>query len=686
MPVRKPRTYAATLEALRTSRDRIKSLDAKKVTEVEGRDELIVHAASFPESQGGMIAKSAGTTAARVSQIAPVRKSRLQAAVDTEAAITSAPLMKRAVREARRAGVIGSATELTPESPAPKLTGAAAAMAAKLSDIKGVPAPREIPGVDAYAKDLRTASERTARELPGIGDTPVTIEHGSASKRKWTKQQPRVTACAAPDGRIVIQGQCFQLPVQGRSAAAWLAVLPAHVERLVLVGDPIWHTDSGQTMTADVADWLGAPLPEGWTAGSHYPHERHPVARYRFRGEDGSRRSLEIQHLGTWVPGSGVSDPRVAWHAFRLLREGVQQRFGGAGVEILGSPTVTGQDLWARTIPQNTEYPLMSAELRELIRTTSGQGRFELFTPPSVPEKLPSLHYYDCTFAYAGLTWGMPVGSPTRITAREYDAAVKTQKEKWVKGRGRWHVRATVPSDWQHVGLLPCSGTSGWEYPREPGRTFTTWASGSEIWLALQKGWHVDVLDGITWAEGKPLNTWRDKLVSCWQALNAMSATGGSGVYADAAALAAKMARSVLLFTIGGFHSKGTQKKGIAGSEAAIPASAYRAEETDSGTWTWQADREEHSPYLHPEWSAEVYGRMRARLLSGPNGTGALAVPLDAVVAFRSDAMMLTTDTGWANPDAMPGRFRLKGALGAVNAPRTEGELLALRDAAEGEK
>jgi hypothetical protein len=673
MAVRKPRTYAETLDALRICRDEIRRLEKKKASETERRDALIAHGATFPEAAGGMLAKAGGVTPARVSQIAPVRKSKLQGAVDAELAMSSAPLMTRAVREARKAGVIGSAK--------PTLTGAAATMAAKLTEIHGVPNPREIPGVDDYTRELRTVAEKKPRELPGIGDTPITIEHGSVSKRKWTKQRPRVTACAAPDGRIVVQGKAFRLDVRGRSAAAWLTALPPQVERLVFVGDPVWHND-GPTMIGDVAEWLAAPLPEGWTAGSHYPDARHPTSRWKFQGEDGSRRSVEIQHLGSWgVP--TVDDPRVAWHAFRLLREGVQARFGGAGVEILGTPTTTGQDLWARSIPQGKEYSLMSAELRDLIRTTSGQGRFELFEPPSVPEKLPALNYYDCTFAYAGLTWGMPVGNPTHITARQFESAPSTQKEKWVRGRGRWHVRATVPSDWAHVGLLPLSGVPRWEYPRTPGRTFTTWASGSEIWLALQKGWHVEFIDGITWAEGKPLDTWREKLVSCWQALNAMAATG-DGVYGEAAALAAKMTRSVLLFTIGGFHSKGTQKKGIAGSEAAIPASAYRAEEHDDGSWTYQADREEHSMFLHPEWSAEVYGRMRARLLSGPNGTGALAVPAESVVAFRSDAMMLTTNPGWSNPDATPGRFRIKGSLGACDAPRSEADLLALRDAAEG--
>lgn len=650
MAVKKPRTYAETLEALRSTRDDIKKLEGRKATAEKKRDELIKHAASFSESSGGVIAKSAGLSAGRVSQITPVRAQRA------------------AVRAAQAAGVIGSTTAPA-EVPAPRLSDAAAKMAARLT---------EIHGVGDYVAKLETAVKGGPRELPGIGDTPVTIEAGSASKRKWTAQRARFTAVAAPDGRIALNGKMIRVDPGDGSPGAWLAVLPEQVERLVFVGDAPWHTDRDTTMTADVHEWLTAPLPEGWVGKSHFPHERYPVGRYEWTG--GQKRRVEFSHLGSWVPGSNVTHPMVGWHAFRLLREAIQTRWD-TKVELTGSPTTLGQDLWARTIPQGREYPIMSAELRELIRTTSGQGRFELFAAHGGAEKLPALNYYDCTFAYAGLTWGLPVGSPTRVTAHQYETANAALQEKMVRGRGRWHIRATVPTDWAHVGLLPCSGTNGWEYPREPGRTFTTWASGGEVWLARQRGWHIEVIDGITWAEGKPLDLWRDKLVDAWRALNSMSSMAGPG-YAEAAALAAKMARSVLLYTIGGFHSRGVQKKGLAASEAAIPATAVRAEERD-GTWEWQGGREVTSEFAHPEWSAEVYGRMRLRLLAGPQGVGALQLPYESMVAFRADGLLTTAESGWTNPDAVPGRFRLKGKLGECPAPTDEGSLLALRDAAE---
>ncbi|NEC08133.1 hypothetical protein G3I26_23125, partial [Streptomyces sp. SID7909] len=170
-----------------------------------------------------------------------------------------------------------------------------------------------------------------------------------------------------------------QVTLRDRSAGAWLEVLPPSVERLVIVGDAPWHTDRDTTMTYDVTEWLTAPLPEGWTHGRHYSHERYPVGRFH----TANRRAVEIQHLGSWVPGTTCAEPDTAWNAFEVMRSALRARWGST-VQVLGSPKSLGEDLWLRTIPKGTEYPLMSQELRELIKTTSGQGRFELFTPPAV--------------------------------------------------------------------------------------------------------------------------------------------------------------------------------------------------------------------------------------------------------------------------------------------------------------
>ncbi|NEC10719.1 hypothetical protein, partial [Streptomyces sp. SID7909] len=169
-------------EALRKSRDAITKLDDRKTTEAKRRDELIAHGASFPEAQGGVLAQSAGVAASRVSQLTSIRAAKRQA-----------------VKAAKQAGVLGS--ETAPAEAPKKLTGAAAKIAAQLGG--------EIPSARKYVDQLQEVAVPEARQgrvLPGIGDTPVTIEHGSASKRKWYEHRDRFTVCATADGRMYAEG------------------------------------------------------------------------------------------------------------------------------------------------------------------------------------------------------------------------------------------------------------------------------------------------------------------------------------------------------------------------------------------------------------------------------------------------------------------------------------------------
>ncbi|MFI5534700.1 hypothetical protein ACIA8O_39820 [Kitasatospora sp. NPDC051853] len=673
-------SYAETLESLReTHRAKVKA--EKRVTELtEKIKKLAAYAMTQPEAKNKVVAAAAGFSESYLSQIAPARQTRALVAA------------------AKRAGVIGSAT-MPAESavaPAPKKRAAPrGSVAARLAEAVGVataPTPEPKTTVDADQPQLG------ARVLPGIAhDDVVRCEYGVSSKRKTTPQKGRVVAVADAAGNLYYKNTHSKLSIGAGKPGDWLRALPADVERVFFTGPRPWHdVNSGRTMTEDVREWLAAPLPEGWKAGSHHPDARNPCGRFMTTG-----RSVELRHAGEWTGGDCDVAPAVVWHAFRMLREGIRSRFENkksatVSVELLGSPTSTGQDLWSRSIPYGTEYPVMSAELRELISTTSGQGRFELLNPGA--DELPELHYYDSVFAYSAITWGMPVGTPTRVTRQGYAQMDAEAKKKAVRGRSRWHATVTVPADWNHVGILPASGMDGWEYPSEPGRKFTTWAGGSEIWLALEHGWKVEMREGITWAEGKPLNLWRDKVTDLWEGFNALAATHTDPNWRQVARVAAKMARSILLHTIGGFASKGRQRSGLVaiGDEHLVPRGA-RAQQTDDGRsilWQMTERSGEADQYSHPEWAAEIWSRQRARLLIAPGDTGVLAgvaagrpkLTKSQILAFRNDAVFATADTGWTNPENQPGRFRAKGRiLSPVARPKSVTELLALRDRAEGE-
>ncbi|GAA3086376.1 hypothetical protein GCM10020000_86290 [Streptomyces olivoverticillatus] len=98
---------------------------------------------------------------------------------------------------------------------------------------------------------------------------------------------------------------------------------------------------------------------------------------------------------------------------------------------------------------------------------------------------------------------------PQRVTARTFNSWNDKQKTDALFAPSHWQVRVTIPDDWNHVGLLPhaITGDRAWDYPHQPGRTFTTWAGGAEINAALRnpiQRWQIEILDGLLWESGTP--------------------------------------------------------------------------------------------------------------------------------------------------------------------------------------
>jgi len=353
--------------------------------------------------------------------------------------------------------------------------------------------------------------------------------------------------------------------------------------------------------------------------------------------------------------------------------------------------------LWTRTIPTRGQhadgFPVLSEELRGLLHATAGQGRNELIAPPRVPEQLPQLVEYDRTFASAKHTWKSPVGTPRRITAATFASWSEKEQTRALYGCGHWQVRVTVPDTWNHVGLLPAPapGDRAWHYPAEPGTTFTTWAGGPEIHAALASPigpWKVEILDGILWEDGKPLDDWAKKLKETWTNLSAQAHFQGDPQQARAAHPASRAVRSILLYGIGSFAQRPRMVTGTTPrtAERDVPADAEIIG-FDEERITWQKPTGfSRDPNAHPEWAAEVWSGARAALLTQRHRedntyAGALHTPPGSVIAFRTDALYLTQPQNWPHHH-QPGDYLLRGHLtGPVPAPTSEEELLTLRDA-----
>jgi hypothetical protein len=474
-----------------------------------------------------------------------------------------------------------------------------------------------------------------------------------------------------------------------REVAASTSMPAAHdyQVRVFLVGARPSDPAGGATIAEQVRAWaLADPGPE-WSTESHYLADADlPVLRFRHIS---SGLRVTIMRAASWW---GETDAEVvtceqAWNGLAAALDQVPA-FAGAG--LADTPATTGRALWLRTIPEGRNYPVLSDELRELISTTAGQGRIELrpmssYWSATIPEGKPrDFTYLDGRFMYAALTWGMPVGEPRRWTGAEINGASAREFSEAIRGRGRWRITCKVPAGWAHVGMfMAAADGGGWCYPDKPGQTFTTWADGSEVWAGMEHGWEPEIHEGITWAEGKPLDTWQKALVGVWEQANASQA--------PAARLAAKAVRSILLYALGAFATRAHPVTRSVPAEQAdqVPAGVEVRRVGEALVWTEpgkvSAWTEQTS---HPEWSATIWARARTRLLTGrgvgQERVGALHLPADRIVAFATDALYIAGGPpGWAD-DGKPGRFRVKGTRpGPFDWPATYADLYRLRDEAE---
>ncbi|WP_156724753.1 hypothetical protein [Streptomyces apocyni] len=694
-------SYTAALAELRTVRDEIKKTQAALARLEAARDKQIAVLAGYEKAKAERIAPAAGLSLAEVVALAPALAPDSLATTGDDAPDSATAPPATAAQTADDAGA-------APQSAAPAAGTPAPAMSTAPGKPAG-PSAAEAPPQDSSGPPPAVLG--TPRTLPSIpegaaGDGWFTHTANLASTRPNFTQQARSTVFLDTDtGVLVHRDQTHRLELGSGSAAEILTAvfrtLPGGVERIYITGGDSWHRDAGRYpyLRDAVAAWLNAPTP-GWRTDTgrgrdrmagHFVHPRNPVARYqRENGEE----HVEIRSVGEWFDLDG-DEPAVARDAFVLLWQALRRHWTDA--VIMGSPSQTGRDLWTRTIPargQHAEgYPVLSEELRGLLHATAGQGRTELITPPRVPEQLPALVEYDRTFAYAKHTWKSPVGTPRRITAATFASWSEKEQTRALYGCGHWHVRVTVPDTWNHVGLLPAAtpGERAWHYPAAPGTTFTTWAGGPEIHTALANPigpWKIEILDGILFDDGKPLDDWAKKLKDAWTNLTTQAHFQGDAQQARAAHLASRAVRAILLYGIGSFAQRprtvtGTTPRHL---ERDVPPDAEIIG-FDDDLITWQKPTGfARDPNAHPEWAAAIWSGARAALLSQRHRdqdtyAGALHTEPGSVIAFRTDALYLTSTHNWPYHH-QPGDYLYKGHLiGPLAAPTSEEDLLQLRDA-----
>jgi hypothetical protein len=392
-----------------------------------------------------------------------------------------------------------------------------------------------------------------------------------------------------------------------------------------------------------------------------------------------------------------------------LVEHTMQRQHGWDRAVIRATPSQTGLDLWRRSIPfdrvmgRSHEYAVVPKELRELIHRTSGQGNFTY--PSARSTTLPGMVDLDMRLAYAAAAME-ELGCAPAIHDRVPDYAGFMP--------ARYRIQYRVPNGWQHVGLFmtpdPHSrpGNRSWFFPNTHGFVGETWVDASELRVALgpfphaceqcrdvfrcntgerclQHGWPMTILERIVFTKDRPLRTWAEKLVQLRDEVTEAAPT------AKIAELASAAVRAILLHTIGALHH-------VAGIRHSVLQSTTDPDDipdhtlvdfvpTDDGAvMTWREERMVPTSvdYARPEWSAQIWGRTRARLLLHRDGndryTGALTLPYEQIVALRLDALLVIDDPRWLD-DGKVGRFRIKGQYpGPVAWPQSEDDLSLLTE------
>jgi len=439
-----------------------------------------------------------------------------------------------------------------------------------------------------------------------------------------------------------------------------LRLSAGHVLRDVGESTRVVYLCASNGAVADWLTWAVSDLDPDVAPGAHYLDGSGVVLRY-----DTPRGPVEIHEASSWF-GEGTYTNVEAMRAYEALQAIIGEAFPGS--TILATPATTGRELFLRSIPRGTEYPVLDAETQDLIRATDGQGRIEVMRGCRDPNcRLDGLYEYDARFAYASMCWELPVGPVHHDDVDRFEGAM----------RGRYKVTGMVPLDWSEpFGLIgEKDNAGGWRYPSTPRQTFKTWCDAAELDLAIKMGWKFRIWERLLFpATGRPLDTWAKKLT------RAREATTNP--------LVRNALRAILLQSIGAFHGRPHIETHMLPLDRAaeVPPEARRPRRGGPGdNWIVYGleTGQGWANLAHPEWSACVWGRARARLLHAPLSQGALnRAPGTHVVGFRTDAIYLTgPQPEWdAADDGKPGRYRLKGSSTARAAwPRNGRELLDLK-------
>lgn len=350
-------------------------------------------------------------------------------------------------------------------------------------------------------------------------------------------------------------------------------------------------------------------------------------------------------------------------------------------VELLSTPARTGMDLLRRKLPYGAKYEDLPEDVEHLLMSNFGQARFELFDHGD--DQVDQVYNYDGLWMYASCCRHMPVGRVVHDFEDKY--------EKYVSGF--YHVEATIPADWSHIGILPVRNPTkgkGSIFPHRAGTLFQSWASHRQVQLALDNGWKITILERILWPDSQakgmkigqdPLRYWQEALVKLRQEVANQYEEPIRSFLRDAF-------RNLLNMTIGCMYRTG--------KDVDIYVDDFFGDaETPEGAWLEDVDeiagirhyqkREELNQYqregFKPHWAISVWKNAEWKITKE-----ALGIPYNDLIALRADGIWTSNPVDLPNT-GKPGCFREKELVnrGPFRWPKTDQDIKLLIRKSRGE-
>lgn len=384
------------------------------------------------------------------------------------------------------------------------------------------------------------------------------------------------------------------------------------------------------------------------------------VGRYEHRV---TRKKLDIRSVEHWFGDDSLSifEARGAM----LLLTQYLTPFFPLFKHLSGTPATTFSILWEQyNAIEHKKFEVLPEHIRDLLHQT-GQGRVE-YCEENAKGNIPGLFYYDGIFMYAALTWGLPTEIETHDFKNEFAG----------KQFARYFIQFRVPAKWNHIGPFGVRTGEKWEYPglHEQGKHYQTWVDGAELdaLVNVYKGtsedafrqWGIVIQERIVYknqSDCEMINPLDSVIKKLRKLRERVEADGKQDAQHERLyQLVRAGIRNLVLHGIGAFNRKpGGTSTYIALASEVPPAGFLDRTELGDGRIVYiLPGQNKTSTSTHPEWSACVWGRCRARMF-----THAMAVPYENLLAIRTDAIAVSQRMGaWENNTEV-GKLRRKWAV-----------------------